>query len=363
MGTARGKLGDVVFYRTGGEQRFRTRVRPTNRRTNAQLLQRVVVATAVKAYSNFVEVCNHAFQNFEGALKNQERYMRLNIKMLREIALQNIESWSPIRFSSTNYGNWLPKDATVTVVNPYIISEGDLPSPQLKFIELSTTTGASFLEIDKSLSSITYNDVIDALGLNEGDQLTFVMQRCLTNGVVIMTDIARVILKPRTAHMNQQIFTLESSGSASSKYVINDPNKENYGDIYFSENIINDNQTRQIYVYPKGWNAGQVNSFGVIVSRYENNMWRRSTSQMLVDELDTNIAPLQSAMSSYLMAETSSLYLNQAQRTDQLGNPIVLSMDQALNEQKAAEIEEEMTADDEEIQEEIERTTSRKSKK
>lgn len=352
LGTARGKLGDVVFYRTDGEQRFRTRVRPTNRRTNAQLLQRVVVATAVKAYSDFVEVCNHAFQNFEGAMKNQQRYMRLNIKMLREIALQNIDSWSPIRFNSKNFGNWLPKDATVTVVNPYIISEGDLPQVNAQFVDLDTGTAAVWLDDTIDISSITYQQVADILGLNAGDQLTFVMQRCLTNGVIMMTDIARVILMPSTGHMGEQMFTEGSSGPG---YIINNPNKENYGDIYFDQKTSEGETRRQFYVYPKGWNKYQVNAFGVIVSRYENERWRRSTTQMVVDEIDQNVASLQGAMSSYLMAETSSLYLNQAQRTDQLGNPITYSEEARINE--------EMIREEEEIAEEIAEETGRKRKK
>lgn len=352
LGTARGKLGDVVFYRTDGEQRFRTRVRPTNRRTNAQLLQRVVVATAVKAYSNFVEVCNHAFQNFEGAMKNQQRYMRLNIKMLREIALQNIESWSPIRFNDKNFGNWLPKDATVTVVNPYIVSEGDLPSVEKKFIDAGTGTGAAFLHVDMDIRELTYETFIEAIGLNAGDQLTFIMQRCLTNAVVIQNQIARIILMPRTKNLGYNMFQQDGQKE---RFVITEANAENYGEIYFGFKKDAEGDGGYIFVYPQGWNSSQVNAFGVIVSRYENNMWRRSTEQMLVGEIDQNVASLQGAMSSYLMAETSSLYLNQAQRVDQLGNPITYSEEARINE--------ELLMREAKMSEETEEKTSRKSKK
>lgn len=40
LGNASGKLGDVVFYRDGGEQRFRTRVTPANPQSMAQQSQR-----------------------------------------------------------------------------------------------------------------------------------------------------------------------------------------------------------------------------------------------------------------------------------------------------------------------------------
>lgn len=40
LGNAAGKLGDVVFYRDGGEQRFRTRVTPANPQSMSQQSQR-----------------------------------------------------------------------------------------------------------------------------------------------------------------------------------------------------------------------------------------------------------------------------------------------------------------------------------
>ena len=50
LGLAAGKIGDLVFYRDGGEQRTRTRVIPRNPRTSAQQAQRSKIANASAMY-------------------------------------------------------------------------------------------------------------------------------------------------------------------------------------------------------------------------------------------------------------------------------------------------------------------------
>lgn len=309
LGTARGKLGDVVFYRTGGEQRFRTRVRPTNPRTNAQLVQRAVVSTAVKAYSSLQEICNHAFQNFEGKLKNQERFMRLNISMLRDLALQNVYSWSPIRWTAQNYGNYVEKDSTRVLINPWIISEGDLPQINVerwgKYKNLYDVP-VFHLGVTNALNTMTYAMFAEALGLNIGDQITFVWQETNVIGLPIAsrTYKARIVLMPSNGDIDDLMF----GGSEEGLFTLSNPNKENYGDVFFvaAENGIS---FMPINNFSDGMNLV---SAGIIVSRFENNVWRRSDSTLSVIDTYKNVMKLTWAVESYMKSDTSSLYLNQA---------------------------------------------------
>lgn len=63
LGMARGKVGDVVMYRLNGEQVMRTRNRhPRNPNTNAQIIQRAVMADVQRVYSLGYQLFNHAFQ-------------------------------------------------------------------------------------------------------------------------------------------------------------------------------------------------------------------------------------------------------------------------------------------------------------
>lgn len=312
LGTARGKLGDVVFYRTGGEQRFRTRVRPTNPRTNAQLLQRCVVSTAVKFYSEIAEICNHAFQNAEGSLKNHQRYMKLNIDYLRKIALKNIESWSPIKFTSQNYGNFTWKDSMEVAINRYQISEGDLPSVSATLVQAQ---GKNTIQIgnviNKSWETITYNDIVENLGLKLGDQLTFFEFNCYLNtGYVEKTYYGRVILAP-------------DDGDGTKIYSTN-KNKENNGDITIDIRGDDGENTSRMKLKNIVKNTREVNeqttAWAVIVSRYENGRWRRNNAYVEAEEQLLNKQTLLSAMISYEKDTTSSLYLNQASKDNENNN-------------------------------------------
>lgn len=321
IGTARGKLGDVVFYRTGGEQRFRTRVRPANPRTNAQLIQRCIVSTVVKAYSDFITVCDHAFQGYEGKLKNHQRYMRLNIMAFRPVALAQVSRWSPILWNYTmrNY-NWASKDDVNTYVNPYILSEGDLPSIDIVMWQeqgSASSIGLPVIRHDKtgSLSNVTYAEFAEMFGVNVGDQLTFIQQRAdATTGAVKSTRIARIILMPRNGDIDSPMFGLSSGdeeGQDLTAFDVTEPNKENYGFIKFYSMYGDANQRIMFNLYEDNVST-EIASSAVIVSRFENNMWRRSNCTMSVREKFKKLSNLEAAVASYLKSDTSSLYLNQA---------------------------------------------------
>lgn len=63
LGLAKGKVGDLVFYRDGGEQRTRTRVIPKNPRTTAQMAQRVKMANVSALYRVLSPVLSSSFTN------------------------------------------------------------------------------------------------------------------------------------------------------------------------------------------------------------------------------------------------------------------------------------------------------------
>lgn len=310
LGTARGKLGDVVFYRTGGEQRFRTRVRPTNPRTNAQLVQRAIVSTAVKFYSAIATIGNHAFQNYEGSLKNHQRFMKLNIDMLRKIALPNIVRWSPIVWNKTNYGNYTWKNSQDISINPYIVSEGDITPIDYEFAD--GATGGTIAQVGPNISqaeagiNFTYKEVCNLLGINLGDQLTFVVCTSDENtGYIKNTYIGRIVMYPETGDGDTRFIQNQN--------IIN-PNHENYGEVKLTTYALSDDKGYALIIAPTEGQFIQADiiGFAVIVSRFENNKWRRSTQQIIVKDGFENTATLESAVASYLKSDTSSLYLNQA---------------------------------------------------
>lgn len=91
LGLAAGKIGDLVFYRDGGEQRTRTRVVPKNPRSLAQMEQRVRIANVSATYRLLKGVIA---DSFTGRPSNQSGYnafasaaINMSPYMMREAAL------------------------------------------------------------------------------------------------------------------------------------------------------------------------------------------------------------------------------------------------------------------------------------
>lgn len=64
LGLSRKKLGDIVFYRSDGQQRARVRVRTIkNPRSAKQAVQRMVLATASKTLAALRGLYNHSFES------------------------------------------------------------------------------------------------------------------------------------------------------------------------------------------------------------------------------------------------------------------------------------------------------------
>lgn len=63
LGNASGKLGSLVFYRDGGEQRHRPRVTPKNPRSPLQMAQRVRLANVSALYRLLAPVVRDSFSN------------------------------------------------------------------------------------------------------------------------------------------------------------------------------------------------------------------------------------------------------------------------------------------------------------
>lgn len=79
LGLAAGKIGDLVFYRDGGEQRTRTRVIPRNPRTSAQQAQRSKIANASAMFRVLSAVLADSFVNRPSNQSGFNAYSQLAI--------------------------------------------------------------------------------------------------------------------------------------------------------------------------------------------------------------------------------------------------------------------------------------------
>lgn len=109
LGLATGKIGDLVFYRDGGEQRTRTRVVPKNPRSLLQMAQRVKIANVSAFYRLYAAIIKDSFTNLPSNQTGYNAFAKQAISIspyvTREMALR---------------GTCLPA--------PYALSKGVLPS-------------------------------------------------------------------------------------------------------------------------------------------------------------------------------------------------------------------------------------------
>ena len=162
----RGSIGDVTFYRADGQQLSRVRNRrPKNPKTQAQLFQRAIMATVVKAYQAGKAIFDHSFEGFSVGAQCQRQFMSLNAKMLRQLVATDINT--PLATNSQKARVVAP-GTSVPVANPFIISRGSYQQ------NLFTYDSERFVfELPTTNEGETVAQYAARVGLVAGDIYTF----------------------------------------------------------------------------------------------------------------------------------------------------------------------------------------------
>lgn len=322
LGLSRGKLGSIVLYRAYGEQCSRPRVIPKNPQSGLQLLQRVVLKTVSGAYSLLKPIADHSFQGKQQGTMNQSRFAQVNIGLLRSGLADEINDGSLEEIVNSQKTNFAPKDSMLPEINPYQISEGSLPAVSTLF------TGGLFTLVlpgaQAAAATLTYQGVLNALGLQEGDQLTF----CLLSTDDSDADTpyqgrfngfkyARVILQPANGDLTSDFI---ADGA------INSPNVRNEGSLALTITEAGSDLHLNFSTQSIATAAGAANSVAaaaVIVSRNSGGVWQRSTQSLVIRPADLAVTGhltydnevnyLGDAVVSFMSSDRSSLYLNQAE--------------------------------------------------
>lgn len=321
LGFARGKIGDVVFSRVNGQQVSRARNRsPKNPQSLPQMLQRVIVSTVGKMYSFTQELSDHSFEGFDGASLNQQQFMKENIAAMRD-ALANIiayPTWDEIETADGSHQCYSVADSYFPVLNTFIISEGTLPTINLYYDETATLQDTVLRQIPLSgvstvpQSPLTYQQVCDALGIDKGDQLTFIWFNA-PNGALDYQlkemSVARVIMEPASGNMTEP-FYVAGTGA------VNDPNERNTGNVTFSVTLPQDSSRCVLNFFLDIATGYSNKACAVIRSKWSNGKWLRSTQKICrvkAGEDWMGEPSLAEAILSLIPSTSGSeLYLNQA---------------------------------------------------
>lgn len=290
VGSARGKLGGAVFYtRPGGTYARQRVVQVANPQTDQQLVTRVLLSTVSKAYSILRPICDHSFQNIVGKSLNQQEFQRLNINRLRNKLNAAGEGMYAL-------GNFNVKGDDQMLFNDYIVSRGDLPSitPLVNLLGVGWEVGATAIP--------TYQEILDAFGLEVGAQLTFIAL-CGDETAQRITNIryARVILDPADGDLTHPLFDAEGAIIA--------PNEKNQGTDMFEFGM--DNTYLFANLKANFLNGESILAGTIITSYWGGIAWRRSNSELVISsDLDAGTFDLATAVNSYKVGQNSSLYLN-----------------------------------------------------
>lgn len=185
LGMGRGKLGDVVLYRQNGQQMSRPRVRVVkNPRTSGQQIQRMIQATIAYGYAGLKTIVDHSFEGVQYGGKSMNYFMKRNMDALRAqvIAADNGVDISA-RFAAPNIRVLYP--------NEYIVSNGSLPpfpSADGNVIIPSTLEPGLRFNIE-AYSTYSLEQMMAALGVSAGDQLTFLFLNTDTAGNDVVASI------------------------------------------------------------------------------------------------------------------------------------------------------------------------------
>lgn len=294
LGHARGKVGSLVFSRSNGKQVVRANADVVkNPQTEKQMIQRIIMATVAQAYSRFQPICDHSFEGLQAGQQTMSAFVSANLKLMRE----NIAAAVAANQSFDDIKAFTPVGSNEYASNAYIIAKGKLPEVIASF------TGSTRAKV-AGIAANTYAAVISALGLQRGDQLTFVTTQG-ASGANITFHYARVILDP----MNTDGSEAELSVPFIADGAINLPNSRNEGNfnvLEFADSAI-------------AWNfsAQSVTGAAVIVSRQNaDGTWKRSNAVLQVNDpgiiYERSLQECLDLVKSGSIDTLSSMYLNNA---------------------------------------------------
>lgn len=290
-----GKLDGQVFYKgADGATVVRKITIPKNPKTLAQNVQRVITLTVGACYKAMKVIADHSFEGCSMGFQCSNKFRSINARRMRERAIYLQEQGIGL----DQYYQFMAKGQTKFVPAAVFISEGTLN-------QVYAAIDANF-KGNVTIGENTYAGVINALGAQRGDQMTFVTVEKDTHGEYIF-HYARVILDPRNENGAAPLSTAFVADGA-----IQNPSSRNSGVIYnlaFADGTLKFSLTQ----------SDAVVACGIIMSRKAGNKWLRSTCKLALNEeaIGSDLRSLLTAanyenIAGSLYLDSEEAYLNNA---------------------------------------------------
>lgn len=266
LGMGRGKLGDIVLTRAYGEQISRARAKTIkNPKTTGQQVQRIILATVTKAYSQMKSIVNHSWQGVSYGANSMSKFNKLNMDYLRnQLGAYGLDN----NGETPNTWAWfITQMNQLAVPNRWAISRGTLPNIPIKQVgedgdEVTRMSILTFTGDDTN--TLSYAEFVRQLGIQDGDQLTLC---AIANDGTF--HYGRFICSPNDGDMTANIA---------------EPTKNNERTINLGVSI---NDLEVIFTLPSIEDAGlKMCAAGLILSRKSGTNWQRSNTDMIIWDMD-----------------------------------------------------------------------------
>ena len=258
---AKGKVAGTTIYQSNGETVMRVINRSVkNPRTTAQLIQRIITKTVAKQYSAMKAICDHSFEGVTAGANTMAKFRSVNNTLLRERIAAAQQAGSKF----DEIFNFIPLKTYKFIPAAVQLSDGSLP----QIVVINATDNGSII----AGAINTYQGILDTLGLERGDQLTFVTVEMI-NGYKF--NFCRVILDPREADGSAAPISTAFVGENNN---IVKPSFRNEG----AFNTLTFNTTAQSLSF--SIKNESVVAAAVIASRKVNNEWLRSKAMLIMGD-------------------------------------------------------------------------------
>lgn len=262
-----GKLAGATMYKdANGDTVMREVVAPKNPQTTGQMVQRIIMCTIMQAYSAMKKIADHSFENVASGSKSMQVFMKRNL----DFARQKISEMQGQGVDFYSMYNFVPLGTKEFVPNQYLISTGSLPQVFSSFKSEGNLVNNLVVA---AIKVNTYQGVCDALGAQRGDQVTF-LTFSASDAVNSRFRYCRVILDPTNTDGSQAAM----SSAFLDGNAINLPSVRNEGTGNFLFTI---DASDGLGIKPVSEVAY---AGGVILSRYLNDSWLRSTCRLTYKE-------------------------------------------------------------------------------
>lgn len=263
FGLRKGSTRDHTFYIQDGKQITRSRVEHVkNPRSRAQMVQRMVMTTAIAAYKCLKPICDHSWEGVEYGAKSFQRFMSLNTKILHAQINNKDTYFSYNRWHDNKSCSGEFQIADGTLVN-YVDEKFQFEVGNID----STNIEMSLRFTNEYMKPLTTANLLDNTGLSVGDTITFCFLVSMKVEKAKLNWLRMTILDETDIRLTQDVLEQHVKIESNADYNV-DTNIE-AGLIDFLMDI------------PKIGDV--INSYyAMILSHKEGNTWQRTPARLIL---------------------------------------------------------------------------------